>query len=329
MSKKESKENSDKVHNLVLFKTKEDSRSEVIEKYTFEKVDQENKIKLYNEFGPYSGHFRYAILLDNQSLAPITELKVKIKFPEFLNLLRCFPPSINISHMATENNIKQINLEFDELNEKSSKQIHLHFAPSTLDNKGEIRIIVSYVNNKDTVRVLDSRPAEITVDSITIEPKVVPSSFIREFSQKHGIKKVIKSLGVGTSYKVDSEMYYNILEQVFLINNFQLVAKDPERGILWYFGTESKTKEDILAIGQLVSNKIDIIATSQNHYVLIGFLTIFYNDFKEQILMNGIVNSKDEIYDLECVHCGAVLPYFPKKGKKIECEKCKSEQIIW
>ncbi|MFX0138082.1 MAG: hypothetical protein ACFFDN_30850 [Candidatus Hodarchaeota archaeon] len=329
MSKKESEKNSDKIHDLVLFKTKEDSRSEAIDKYTFEKVDQENKIKLYNEFGPYSGHYRYIIFVDNQSLAPITQIKIKIKFPEFLNLLRGFPPNINISHTTTAYNIKQINLEFAELNEKSSKQIYLYFSPSTLDNKGEIRTIVSYVNNKDIVRVLDSRPAEITVDAITIEPKVVPSSFIREFSQKPGIKKAIKSIGIGTSYKVDSEIYYNILEHVFLINNFQLVAKDPKRGILWYFGTESKIKEDILAIGQLVSNKIDIIATSQNQYLLIGFLTLFYNDFKEQILMNGIVNSKDEIYDLECLYCGTCLPDFPKKGKAIECEKCKYKQIVW
>lgn len=329
MSKKESEEDSDKAQNLVIFKTKEESRSEIIDKYTFEKVDQEDKIKLVNDFKPFGGHYRYSILIDNQSLAPISEVKMKIKFPGFFTLTRSFPPTISIPRMITEKDTKQINLEFNELNEKSHKQIHLHFTPNTLDNEGEIRTIVTYVNIKDTVRVLDSRPAEIIINKITIEPKVVPSSFIREFSQKPEIKKVIKSMGIGIEHQLHSETYFNVLEQVFLINNFQLVAKDPKKKILWYFGTDLESKEDILTIGQIVSNKIEIIASSQNQNVLISFLTLFSNSFKEQIQMNGIVDSIDKIYDLECKYCGAILPYFPKKGKRIECDKCKYEQIVW
>ncbi|UCD01440.1 MAG: hypothetical protein JSV23_11285 [Promethearchaeota archaeon] len=329
MSKKENDGNLGKIQNLVIFKTKEDSRSEVIDKYTFEKVDQEDKIKLHNELEPYSGHFRYSILIDNQSLASITEMKIKIKYPEFLTLIRCFPPTINIPQAITEKDTKQIKLEFDELNEKSKIQIHLHFTPNILDKVGEIRTIVTYVNNKDTVRVLDSRPAEIIIDSITIEPKVVPSSFIRKFSQQPGIKNVIKSMGIGIEHQIPSEIYYHILEQSFLFHKFQLVAKDVEKRILWYFGTESKIKQDLLAIGQIVSNKIEIIASSLNPYLLVSFLTLFSNDFKERLLMNGIVNSKNLIYDLECKHCGAVLPYFPNKGEAVECTNCKYEQKIW
>ncbi|MFX0137851.1 MAG: hypothetical protein ACFFDN_29690 [Candidatus Hodarchaeota archaeon] len=329
MSKKEREGNSDQARDLVIFKTKEEHRSKTIDKYSFELVDQEDKIKLVNDFKPFGGHYRYSILIDNQSLAPISEIKIKIKVPEFFTLTRSFPPTISIPRMITEKDTKQINLEFDELNEQSYKQIFLHFTPNTLDNEGEIRTIVTYVNNKDTVRVLDSRPAEIIINKITIEPKVVPSSFIREFSQKPEIKKVIKSLGIGIEHQLHSETYFNVLEQVFLSNNFQLVAKDPKKKILWYFGTELESKDDILAIGQIVSNKIEIIATSQNQYVLISFLTLFSNSFKEQILINGIVDSIDKIYDLECNYCGAILPYFPKKGKTIECEKCKYEQTIW
>ena len=38
-----------------------------------------------------------------------------------------------------------------------------------------------------------------------------------------------------------------------------------------------------------------------------------------------------EIYEreLECKYCGNILPYFPGKGKTIECNKCNYEQIIW
>ncbi|MFX1417993.1 MAG: hypothetical protein ACFE9N_03615 [Promethearchaeota archaeon] len=329
MPKKEKDINPYQPQDLVIFKEKETSQSKVLDKYTFEKVDQENKIKLANDFKPFGSHFQYSIFIINESLAPITEMKIKVKFPEFLNLYRYFPPSINIPRIKTEKNVKQINLEFDELNEKSNKQIHLHFAPNALDSTGEIRTIITYVNNKDTIRVLDSRPAEITIDNISIEPKVLPSSSIREFAQQPGIKKVIKSMGIGIEHHVDSEIYFEILEQVFLIHNFQLVAKDIDKKILWFFGTESLIKEDILAIGQIKSNKIEIIASSLNHYLLISFLTLISNDFKNHLLLNGIIKPQDNIYDLDCKNCGAILPYFPQKHKSILCEKCNFEQIIW
>lgn len=329
MAKKENDKSPLKVHDLVFFKTKDDTRAKEIDTYSFEKVEQEDKIKLATDYKPFGSHFQYSILIDNQSSAPITEMKIKIKFPEFFTFSRCFPPTINIPNIKTKKNIKQINLEFDELNEKSNKQIHLHFTPNSLDNMGEIRTIVTYVNSKDTIRVLDSKPAEITVDRITIEPKVVPSSFIREFAQQPGIKKTIKSMGVGIKRQIDPEIFFEILEQLFFISNFQLVAKDLDKRILWYFGTESMIKEDVLVIGQIISNKIEIIASSPNHYLLISLLTQISNDFKNHLISNGIVKSKDDVYDLECKNCGAIFPYFPQKRKTIECKNCNYEQIIW
>jgi hypothetical protein len=329
MAKKENDKRSYQPHDIVYFKTEEDNESKVIENYTFEKIDQEDKIKLANDFQPFGGHFQYIILVDNQSLAPITELKIKVKVPQFLTLSRCYPTTINIANIKTEDNSNHLNLEFNELNEKSNKQIHLHFIPNALDKRGEIRTIVTYVNNKDTIRVLDSRPAEIVVDSIIIEPKVVPSSFIREFSQNSGIKKAIKSMGIAFAQKLDFEVFFDLLEQIFVFNNFQMVAKDPEKKILWFFGTEAMTKDDILAVGQIISNKIEIIASSFNHYLLVSFLTLFSNDFKEALLLNGIIQSKDQVYDLYCKYCGATLPYFPYQGDSIECSMCKNAQIIW
>jgi len=329
MAKKENDKSFYEPHDLVYFKTKEDDERKAIDKYSFEKIDQEDKIKLVNNYQPFGSHFQYSILVENQSLAPITELKIKVKIPYFLTLSRCYPPSVSIPPLNPNKDSNQITLELDELNEKSNKQIHLHFMPNALDRKGEIRTIVTYVNNKDTIRVLDSRPAEITIDNISIEPKVVPSSFIRDFSQTPGIKKAIKSFGVAIDHQIDSEIFFNLLEQIFLLNNFQLVAKDVEKKILWYFGTESIIKEDILAIGQIISNKVEIIASSFNHYLLVSFLTLLSNEFKEAILSKGIIKSKDQIFDLECKYCGAILPYFPNQGNSIECSKCNTEQIVW
>lgn len=330
MPKKKKERNPNKTQNLVIFKEQEEPPKKTINKYTFEEVDQEYKIKCKCVYAPFGSHFRYSILIDNQSHAPITELNIKIRYPEFLTLTRAFPPTIRIPQVITEKKKKnQINLEFDELNEKSNKQIHLHFSPNSLDRKGDIRTIVTYVNNKDTIRVLDSGPAQIIVDKIVLEPKIVPSSYISEFSNQPGIKKVIKSMGIAIEHQVHSEIIFDILENLFLLHNFQLVTKDVKKKILWYFGTESLIKEDILAIGQIVSNKIEIIASSLNHYLLISFLTQFSNNFKQHLVVNGIISSKEKVLDLECKNCGAILSFFPQKSERIECQKCNYEQTIW
>ena len=66
-----------------------------------------------------------------------------------------------------------------------------------------------------------------------------------------------------------------------------------------------------------------------NQYLLISFLTQVSNDFKQFLILNGIVNSKDKVHDLECKNCGAILAYFPKKSETIECQNCNYEQMIW
>jgi hypothetical protein len=329
MPKKEKELNPMQTQDLVIFKEKKKPQNEAIEKYSFETVDQEDKIKLSTDYRPFGNHFQYSILIDNQSLAPITEMKIKVRFPNFFTLTRCYPHSIRIPPIKSEDNMNQMNIEFDELIEKSNKEIHFHFTPNSLDHMGEIRTIVTYVNNKDTVRVLDSKPTEITIYRIAIEPKVVPSNFIREFAQTPGITKVVKSMGIGTEKKIDPELYYDLLEQLFSMQDFQLVAKDIEKRILWYFGTESVRKEDLLAIGQMNLNKIEIIASSHNHHSIISLLTQISNNFKRTVVSNRIVDSIDKIYDLECKKCGAILPYFPKKGEQIECNGCNYQQTIW
>ncbi|MFX0082073.1 MAG: hypothetical protein ACFE94_10005 [Candidatus Hodarchaeota archaeon] len=329
MSGKKEKSGVDLAQNLVIFKSKESTKIKKPDKLTFERIDQEDKIKFISDFKTHGSHYVLSIQLLNESLAPISEVRIKISFPPFFMLTRSYPPTIYIPASYEEEGLTKLNLELDELNERSSKQINLHFTPLSLGNEGEIRSIVTYVNNKDFVRVIASDPLSITLDNITITPKIIPSSYIGEFSQIPGMKRAIKSLGVGIVGKGDPDLYFNILEQVFLRNNLQLITKDPDKRILWYFGAELESRDDVLVIGQIVSDKVEIIAISKNHHILISFLTLFANEFKEQILIREFVSSPDQIYDLECKYCGAILPYFPKKGEEIACSKCNYEQVVW
>ncbi|MHA2005898.1 MAG: hypothetical protein ACXABO_00180 [Promethearchaeota archaeon] len=329
MPKKTENLDSGQTQDLVIFKEKEADESKKVSKYTFEAIDQEDKITLANDFKPYEGHYRYSIQLRNESLAPISEVKIKITYTNFLTLTRSYPPTIYLPESIEEGDISKLTLEFDELNEKSSKQINLHFTPLSLGKKGEIRTIVTYVNNKDFVRVLNSEPSEIELEKVTIIPKIIPSSYVKEFSQIPGMKKAIKSIGIGTQKKIDPNFYFDRFEQVFLRNSLQRIARDPEKKLLWYFGSDLESRDDVLVIGQITSNKVEIMGISKNHHVLISFLTLFINEFQELILVEKIVDSLDEVYELECKYCGAILPYFPKMGTEIKCVKCNYEQIVW
>ena len=154
MTSKKQKTTPDPTQNLVIFKSKEAAKIKKSDKFTYETIDQEDKIKFLNDFRPYGGHYVLSIKLINESLAPISEVKIKVSFPPFLVLTRSYPPTIYIPEPFEEAGLVKTNIEFDELNEKSSKNINLHFTPLSLGNVGEIRTIVTYVNNKDFVLFL-------------------------------------------------------------------------------------------------------------------------------------------------------------------------------
>jgi len=328
MTKKKQKKEPEEPHpqNLVIFKSKVDKKQD---KFTFETIDQEDKIKLAYDFQPHGGHYRYSIQLNNESLAPITSVKIKIDYSKSFTLTRSYPPTIYIPEPIDEKKMLKLNIEFDELNERSSKQINLHFTPIALGDKGEIKTVITYVTTKDFVRALNTNPIEIMLDEITIIPKIIPSTYIREFSQKQGMKRAIKSIGIGKLEEYDTELYFNLLEQVFIRNHLQLITKDPAKKVLWYFGSDLESKEDVLVIGQIIANKIEIIVISTNHHILISFLTLFTHEFKEHLLIREIVSSPEQIYELECKYCGAILPYFPNKGEEIACKNCNFEQMLW
>ena len=329
MSKKEIDKKSSSVHGVVIFKAKKVNQSTTVKKPPVEKVDQEEKIIVFINMKPFSGNYIYSIQLYNQSLAPISDLKIEVTFPDFLILTRSFPPTISTTDSISKEDLKQISINFDKLDERSKKQIELHFTPISLDNSGEIQTFFTFINAKDLVKTLNSDSVKIIIDKIKIEPKIIPSSFIREFSQMPEIKKAIKSLGIGVKKKINTDMFFDILEQIFFIHNLQLISKDDDQKIIWFFGNELESNEDILVIGQIVSKKVEIIVLSQNHDVLISYLTMVLNDFKDRILLDGIIKSKKDVYELECKHCGNILPDFPKRGKSIECKSCSYEQIIW
>ena len=322
-------------HNLqgpVLLKSQKTSESESQKAETsFEQVDQENKIKLTNDLIPYSASYRYSILLKNESLAPITEIKAIIKFPAFLKISRYSPPILESKQSKSDKKgYKQLQFEIEELSEKSETQIICYFSPNSNNNIGGLSTYITFVNNKDYIRVINSKPIEIQIKPATIQPKIIPSSKIATFLKAKDMKKGIKSLGIPLKKKTNLDLFFNFIDQNIKLHKFQLIAKDKEKKVSWYFGTDLATSQDILVIGQIVSNKVEFLAASQNHPVLISLLSNLSENFKKKASsVGGLIRSSKDIYDLECRYCGAVLPYFPKQGEQIECKTCNKEQILW
>ena len=323
------KNDGSQIHGLVILKGAPGKQKSDESTYAFESVDQEKKIKLAHELVPFGAGYRYSVLLINDSQAPITEIKARIKIPNFLTLSRISPPTIPIIPNHDESGAKQLNFEIDELSETSRKQINFYFNPLPQNNKGELNTYITYVNNKDFVRVLNSDDKKIVITLPKIESKVIPSSKISEFLKIEGIKKAVKSLGIAAQKKADLDQYFNHIEQLLSMHKFQLIAKDDKKRIAWFFGADSISKQDILVIGQIVSDKVEFLAASKLHPILISLLTMLSTDYKKRIQNIGIIKSIDQIYDLECKYCGAIFERFPAKGESIECKNCHREQTIW
>ncbi|MGB5910216.1 MAG: hypothetical protein WBH31_03370 [Promethearchaeia archaeon] len=316
------------IQGLVVFRDVKSQQTQKQEVVSLEYIDQENKIKLVCKLEPLGGNYLYSLLIINQSMAPITEIKIRIRYPDFLQLSRSNPPTVIIDSDLIKENEKQIRIEFEKLGENSQKQINTFFTPLSLEEKGEIRSYVTFINNADFVRALDSDPVTVKFDPISVERKILPSSEVRNFLQLSNIKRGIKSFGIGIENIHDFD-YFDQLNKTIEDHNFQLITKDNEKKIAWYFGMELVSGADLLVIGQLNSNKIEVLVASQNPHTIISILTNFVNEFSNRLVIEKIIETLDQIYDLECKYCGTVLPFFPKKGESVECTKCKYEKIIW
>jgi len=324
-------QNQEDMHELILFREPTAREIKKFESISLENIIQEDKINLLCKSEPFGGSYLYSLLLSNNSFAPITEIKIRARIPRFLKLCRSTPPTITIETINFEEDEKetQVKIEFEALKGKAQKQIDLFLCPLSLEEKGEIRSSITFVNNSDFVRAIDTDAIIIQFDPFSVERKILPSAEVKKFLQKPGIKKAIKSIGIGIEKFFDENYYFNQITKIIQDQNFQLISKDNDNKIVWFFGTDLVSGNDVLVIGQIISGKIEWLAASQNHPLLISILTKFLNTFKEEMLILNQINSEDQIYHLECKYCGNILSSFPGKGKSIECNKCNYEQVIW
>ncbi len=159
------------------------------------KFDQENKIQLINRLWPHGGLYKYSLILINESNAPITEVKAKIKYPNFLEFSRSFPPSRKIEYFEVDKNFNQLNFEFDELEGGKIHETYFFFSPNfNSHKKGDISTNIIFVNYEDYIRILSSENVEIEVDQVAIEKRLIAPSHLKEFSEDPDVEKTIPAL---------------------------------------------------------------------------------------------------------------------------------------
>ncbi|MBY9011441.1 MAG: hypothetical protein KGD70_03625 [Candidatus Lokiarchaeota archaeon] len=336
MSKKKIDQDSEDAHELILFRELSAKDSIKFEDEPLQYVDQEDKINMVYKLIPFGGNYLYSLVIKNQSADPITEVKISIIIPEFFKLCRSTPPTLTIESLESEDESnnevieeKQVKMEFELLNGDSQKQINLYLRPVLLEKKGKIRSFITFVNNKDFVRAIDTDTINIELNPFSIERKIIPRSEIKRFLEKPWIKKANKSIGISYDGIFDENYFFEQIIKTIQDVNFQLILKNQTNKISWFCGTDLVSGNDILVIGQIIEGKIEWLAASSNPHLLISVLTHFVNLFKHEMLQIGRISSEDQIYSLECKYCGNTLPYFPGRGKSIECNKCNYEQIIW
>ncbi|MFX1302564.1 MAG: hypothetical protein ACFFC1_12455 [Promethearchaeota archaeon] len=322
---------SNKIQGLVIFKRKKAYPSKKADSYTVEKINKEDKIKFVNNLSPQSNRYIYSIALNNNGSSPISEVKIKVISPKFLSYLGCFPLTIKTLPINEEDQeeVKIIEIELGELKELSSQEIRFQFTPYVSPAASEFKSIITYVNNKGKLKILNSKPIKIQIAKLILTPKIIPSSQIREFTQLTDTKRVAMSFGIGISKKKNLNKYFDMIEHILQFQNLQLIRKNKERGILWFCGTETQSGSDILTLSKIGSNQIDIIVFSKNPIILASFLYSFTKILREQVSLKKILKSKIKIFELVCINCGDILSYFPRKGESIICNKCNYKQIVW
>jgi hypothetical protein len=319
------------IQRLVVFEPKVVSKKKMVDKYAVEKHNKEENISIINKLTPQGVHYNYSIVINNQSPILILSLRIRVLYSKFLKYSKCFPPTIRVFSPIEheEEDVKRIDLEFDILKQNALNKIQLLFTSSTIEGKGEIKILIAYQKGNGEIRVIKSDPIEIQIEKPDITPKIIPSSNIRNFSQQRDVKRNIVSLGFGTYKKGTFDKYFDLLEQLFLSYNFQLIVKEKARGTLWFFGTENQSGYDILILGKVTPNSMEFMAFSENPITLVSVLSFITKNLKQELIARKLVKSEKLIFDLNCINCGTFLPFFPKKGETIECEKCNCKQIVW
>jgi len=324
------------VHQLVLFKDKEAylKKEKKDKDYKFETDEQEDKIQIKYELRPIGRYYRYSLMVINSSKTPINEAKIKIMLPIFMEVFRYSPPTVETEIIEKEE--IEVKVKFDQIEGKSNKQINLYLIPLIVDKFGEIRSVLTYINDKDLVRVINSDPIEIYIPELVIENLIIPSTKIPEIYQDKNFKKAIISIGVPTKNAQELVSYLSRMEQKLKLLKFQFITRDDENKVIWYFGRcwnkakiETSAQYEVLLIGQIISGKIEFLILCENQDYLVSLSTLIFREFSFMIMRDSPPTSQKLIFNLECKSCGVILPYFPKKGKKITCNKCQYEQIVW
>ena len=339
MERKNKDKNQKNPHELILFNEDMGKVSKSFEPEPLEYVDQEDKIKMVYKLVPFGGNYLYSLLITNQSDDPITKVKIRIIFPGFFKLCRSTPPTLILESLESEEDEsdsdqteieqQQVVMEFESLEKNSKKQINLYLCPLFLEEKGAIRSFVTFINNADFVRAIDTDGIPIQFDPFSIERKIIPTSEIKQFLEKPWIKKAIKSIGIGLDNQLDENYYFEHINKIIEAHNFQLIMNVQKNKISWFFGTDLVSGNDALIICQVSGHKIEWLAASSNPHLLISLLTKFITVLESEMITLGHIASKEQIYTLECKYCGNTLAYFPLKGESIECNNCNYEQIVW
>lgn len=330
MSNRKDPQQREDIKGLVVFGEEKTQKSQQQQDVApLEYIDQEDKIKIVYDFKPFGANYLFSLLIANQSRAPITEIKIRVRYPDFLFLSRSVPPTVSIDSLDLEEREFQTRIEFGTIDALSENQVNLFFNPTRLEDEGTIRAYITFVNNADFIRALDSDPITVSFDPITIERKILPTSEVSKFLNQSKIKKAIKSVGIAIDNPYGDDYYFALIQQTIQQFNFQLITEQKDKNIAWYFGTDLVSSKDILVIGQIVANKLEWLCASQDASILISLLTNIHNEFINRLVINNIITDVNQIINLECKYCGAILPKFPGKGSLIECPKCKYEQIVW
>ncbi|MBD3353474.1 MAG: hypothetical protein GF364_18470 [Candidatus Lokiarchaeota archaeon] len=288
-------------------------------------TSQEDLIRLVVNLGYIGSHIRVGVNIINKSSHPITEVSAKLIYSNKMTVFKMTPA---YEYEPLE---QGLSINFPNVKAQSTLKLNIYLHAESL-GLGKIKGQFQYVNNEDFVKFIPIDNLVYNLVPPTIIPQDIDPNEIESFTKQDGIKKDVRSYGLPDAMDPLIAFKY-IKEIVGASHKFKFITEivNNKQQIAWLFGKTNLGIDEeykVMVVCQVLNNKIEFYASSNNEQILSSLLTAFSIELKDRIISSHAVSSESEIYDLYCYNCCGVLPYFPKKGEKVVCKWCGIENMV-
>ncbi len=288
--------------------------------------DQKGLVSIAMQFKIIGFYIALIIIIQNKSEEPIYQGKLRINLTPDLPLASIRP---SITHTHEES---QIVIEVGDVVSNSVANFRLSFhqeLPGIIEANG----FFQFYNFKKTARIFKMESIAIDTAIPIINPCVINDEEVRVFMNNSRYHRKIQ--GFGFSHPIPIFLLQSIWEDILQAAGFFLVSdqRNEQNNMSLFFGKalRPRPKEEffILVAPQMKKNIFAFFICCEYEVITVNLLRILCLQFQKRLVEKKLLQSNEQLIDMNCAQCGTLLEIFPPKGELIGCKKCHLIQNPW